>query len=32
MTREIIDIGSTANDRRGDYLRDAFEKINKNFV
>jgi hypothetical protein len=32
MAREIIDIGTTANDGTGDPLRDAFNKTNNNFV
>jgi photosystem II stability/assembly factor-like uncharacterized protein len=32
MTQEIINIGSTANDKTGDPLRLAFEKINNNFT
>lgn len=31
MTRRIINIGQTANDRRGDPLRVSFNKINQNF-
>jgi hypothetical protein len=32
MTRQIINTGQTPNDRRGDPLRTAFEKINNNFT
>jgi hypothetical protein len=32
MTRQTINIGSTANDGTGDPLRTAFDKINDNFV
>ena len=32
MTREIINIGTTANDRQGDSLRDGGAKINRNFA
>ena len=32
MTRQNINIGSTANDGTGDPLRTAFDKINDNFV
>ena len=31
MARQIINIGSTANDGTGDPLRTAFDKINDNF-
>jgi hypothetical protein len=31
MARHIINIGQTPNDRTGDPLRTAFEKINDNF-
>jgi hypothetical protein len=31
MARQIINTGSTPNDRTGDPLRTAFEKINDNF-
>ena len=31
MTRQVINIGSAANDRTGDPLRTAFTKINDNF-
>lgn len=32
MAREIVNIGTTANDRQGDSLRDAGGKINRNFA
>ena len=32
MARQIINIGTTANDGTGDPLRTAFDKINDNFV
>jgi hypothetical protein len=32
MTRQLINIGDTANDRKGDSLRLAFQKINANFA
>ena len=32
MTKQIINIGSTANDRTGDSLRTSFTKINENFT
>ena len=32
MAIQIINIGQTANDRRGDSLRTAFQKINANFA
>lgn len=31
MARQIINIGDTANDRKGDSLRTAFSKVNANF-
>jgi hypothetical protein len=31
MTQQLINIGDTANDRKGDSLRLAFQKINANF-
>ena len=31
MTKQIINIGQTANDRSGDPLRTAFNKVNSNF-
>lgn len=31
MAIQIINIGQTANDRKGDSLRTAFQKINANF-
>jgi hypothetical protein len=32
MTRQVINIGDTANDRKGDSLRTAFAKVNANFT
>lgn len=32
MAREIVNIGTTANDRQGDSLRDGGAKINRNFA
>jgi hypothetical protein len=32
MAIQIINIGQTANDRKGDSLRTAFAKINANFA
>lgn len=32
MSRLNINIGTTANDRTGDPLRTAFEKVNQNFI
>ena len=32
MTQRIINIGATANDKTGDPLRTAFNKINENFT
>jgi len=32
MSRLNINIGTTANDRTGDPLRTAFEKVNANFI
>jgi len=32
MTIQLINIGQTANDRKGDSLRTAFTKINANFA
>ena len=32
MARQVINIGTTANDGTGDPLRTAFDKINDNFV
>jgi hypothetical protein len=32
MAKQTINIGQTANDRTGDPLRTAFEKINDNFT
>lgn len=32
MTKQIINIGSAANDRSGDSLRASFDKVNQNFT
>jgi hypothetical protein len=32
MAKQIIDIGRTANDKSGDPLRTAFNKVNDNFT
>jgi hypothetical protein len=32
MAKQIINVGTTANDRRGDSLRAAFQKVNANFT
>lgn len=32
MTKQVINVGTTANDRSGDSLRSAFQKINSNFT
>ncbi len=32
MTQQTINIGTTANDRSGDNLRTAFQKVNANFT
>lgn len=32
MTKQVINIGTTANDRKGDSLRAAFTKVNENFT
>lgn len=32
MTKKIINVGQTANDRKGDSLRAAFSKVNDNFT
>jgi len=32
MTKQVINVGTTANDRKGDSLRAAFTKINQNFT
>ena len=32
MAKQIINIGDTANDRKGDSLRTAFAKVNANFT
>ena len=32
MTKQVINIGSSANDGTGDPLRDAFTKANQNFT
>lgn len=31
MTKQVINVGTTPNDRTGDPLRTAFNKINENF-
>lgn len=32
MAKETINIGTTPNDRKGDSLRAAFQKVNANFT
>ncbi len=32
MTKQVINIGQTANDKTGDPLRTAFSKVNDNFT
>jgi len=32
MTKQIINVGATANDKQGDSLRAAFQKVNANFT
>ncbi len=32
MTRQTINVGATANDKQGDSLRAAFQKVNSNFT
>lgn len=32
MTKQIINVGTTANDKKGDSLRAAFTKVNANFT
>jgi len=32
MTKQVINVGTTANDRKGDSLRAAFQKVNANFT
>jgi hypothetical protein len=32
MTRQIINVGMSDNDRKGDSLRAAFQKVNANFT
>ncbi len=32
MTKQVINVGTTANDRSGDSLRSAFTKVNANFT
>ncbi len=32
MAKQIINVGTTANDRKGDSLRAAFQKVNANFT
>lgn len=32
MTKQVINVGTSANDRKGDSLRAAFTKVNTNFT
>ena len=32
MTKQTINVGTTANDKQGDSLRAAFQKVNANFT
>lgn len=32
MTKQVINVGTSANDRKGDSLRAAFQKVNANFT
>lgn len=32
MTKQVINVGATANDKHGDSLRAAFQKVNTNFT
>ena len=32
MTKQVINVGTTANDKKGDSLRAAFQKVNANFT
>ncbi len=32
MTKQTINVGTTANDKKGDSLRAAFQKVNANFT
>ena len=32
MSKQTINVGSTANDKNGDSLRNAFQKVNANFT
>jgi hypothetical protein len=32
MTKQVINVGTTANDKKGDSLRAAFQKVNNNFT
>lgn len=32
MTKQIINVGQSANDKSGDPLRSAFDKVNQNFT
>lgn len=32
MAKQIINVGATANDKKGDSLRAAFQKVNANFT
>jgi hypothetical protein len=32
MTKQVINVGTTSNDKKGDSLRAAFQKVNANFT
>ena len=32
MTKQVINVGTVANDKKGDSLRAAFNKVNSNFT
>ena len=32
MAKQVINVGTTANDKKGDSLRAAFQKVNTNFT
>lgn len=32
MAKQVINVGTTANDKKGDSLRAAFQKVNSNFT
>jgi len=32
MTKQVINVGTAANDKKGDSLRAAFQKVNTNFT